>query len=197
MRQLLLSDPKVKILACAPSNSAADLIAERLLDLGSQLSRLNAPSRKKTHLPAALLSVSRTNNWGTFCIPPLAELLKFRVIVTTCISASAAYGLGVPRGHFSHIFIDEAGQATEPELMVPIKTMAGEDTNIILSGDPRQLGPIVRSPVAIALGLGRSYLDRLVGNPIYDEVEGRGITYVCSYITLSYHLTPHVGSSSS
>lgn len=31
--------------------------------------------------------------------------------------------LGVPVGHFTHIFVDEAGQAVEPECMVAV---AGE-----------------------------------------------------------------------
>ena len=101
---------------------------------------------------------------------------KYRVIVSTCFSASVPHGIGVPRGHFSHIFIDEAGQGTEPEIMISIKTMAGNDTNVVLSGDMKQLGPIVRSPVARELGLSTSYLDRLMANPAYDEREGHGKT---------------------
>lgn len=104
--------------------------------------------------------------------------MKFRVVVSTCMSASIPYGIGVRRGHFTHIFIDEAGQATEPEAMIPIKDNADSATNVILSGDSKQLGPIVRSPVALELGLGVSYLDRLMQNPIYDEVEGKGVTIV-------------------
>ena len=177
MRQLLLSDPQVKILACAPSNSAADLITERLLALGSQLLRLNAPSRQTSRMAPNLAPVSRINSAGTFYVPPLAEMLRFRVIVSTCLSASVPYGIGVPRGHFSHIFIDEAGQAMEPEAMIPIKTLAGEKTNIILSGDPMQLGPVVRSVEANKLGLGTSYLDRLINLQTYKNPTP-GVVYV-------------------
>lgn len=84
----------------------------------------------------------------------------------------------MPRGHFTHIFIDEAGQGTEPEIMMPIKTMAGADTNVILSGDMKQLGPVVRSAVAIELGLGQSYLDRLTSAPIYKDFESKGQPFV-------------------
>ena len=101
-------------------------------------------------------------------------MLAFRVVVTTCISAAMIPGIGVPRGHFSHIFIDEAGQASEPEVMVPIKTMADAATNIILSGDHKQLGPIIRSAVARELGLGKSYMERLMEREVYDEVHGYG-----------------------
>lgn len=125
MRQIMLTDPNARILACAPSNSAADLIAERLMGLSpQQLFRLNAPSRSQNLMPKSLQRFSQTNNDGTFSVPSLEVLSQFRVIVSTCISASVPYGMGMRRGHFSHIFIDEAGQACEPEAMIPIKTMA-------------------------------------------------------------------------
>lgn len=59
--------------------------------------------------------------------------------------------------------------------MIPIKMNAGPKTNIILAGDPKQLGPIIRSPVALKLGTGVSYLDRLMSLPIYEPREFNGI----------------------
>ena len=51
---------------------------------------------------------------------------------------------GLPSGHFTHIFIDEAGQALEPEAMMPLGFGAGNpDVQIVLAGDPKQLGPIL------------------------------------------------------
>lgn len=98
----------------------------------------------------------------------MARMKQFRVIVTTCVSASVVSGIGMPRGHFSHIFIDEAGQATEPEAFVSIKTMSDTKMNVILSGDPKQLGPIIRSSIARELGLERSYLERLMDRDAYN-----------------------------
>lgn len=80
----------------------------------------------------------------------------------------------MPRGHFSHIFIDEAGQATEPEAFVSIKMMADSKTNIILSGDPKQLGPVIRSGIAKELGLDKSYLERLMDRDAYAKQTGYG-----------------------
>ncbi len=98
----------------------------------------------------------------------------YRIIVSTLISASIVFGIGMPRGHFSHIFIDEAGQATEPEAFVSIKTMTDKSTNVVLSGDPKQLGPIIRSGISSKLGLELSYIERLMSRPPYDLSVGRG-----------------------
>jgi helicase MOV-10 len=99
---------------------------------------------------------------------------RFRVVVSTCVSASFASGIGMPRGHFSHIFVDEAGQATEPEAFISIKSIADDRTNVILSGDPKQLGPILRSIVAQKLGLEISYLERLMHRDAYNLKTGFG-----------------------
>jgi len=178
IRQILLANPQARILACAPSNSAADIIAERLLILGkSQLFRLNAPSRSASHLPVILRDVSRQNSSGTFEVPPVDELAKFRVIVSTCVSASVPSGIGIKPGHFSHVFIDEAGQACEPEALIAIKTLGDEKLNVILSGDMKQLGPVIRSNVALAFDFGASLLDRLTAMPLYNEKDKSGVTY--------------------
>lgn len=175
--QLLHSDPNIRILACAPSNSAADLIAEKLVNLGpSQLFRLNAASRETNKLPKQLEPFSLINGNRVFAVPPLAKLEGFKVIVSTTVSGGIPYGLGVRHGHFSHIFIDEAGHCSEPEALISIKTMADDWTNIILAGDPRQLGPNIRSKVSGLLGLSRSYLARLMTLEVYAPDTGTGKT---------------------
>ncbi|KAL0066361.1 hypothetical protein AAF712_006620 [Marasmius tenuissimus] len=179
IRQILDANPEARILACAPSNSAADLIALRLRELGSDvLFRAYAPSRIRDLIPDELEPFTYRNPNGHFSVRGLAEMKRFRVVVTTCISASIVSGIGTPRGYYSHIFLDEAGQATEPEAMVAFKSMVGEDTNVVLCGDPKQLGPIIRSSVARRLGLGISFIERLMGREIYDEVAGNGSSVV-------------------
>ncbi|KAF7291968.1 RNA helicase [Mycena indigotica] len=173
--QVLAANPNARIIACAPSNSAADLIATRLMSLGTDaLFRFYAPSRHKEQVDLKLRDFTHTTADGHFSVPPLARMKRFRAIVTTCVSASVISGIGIPRGHYSHIFVDEAGQATEPEAMIAIQTMADTRTNIILSGDPKQLGPIIRSNIARNLGLEISYIERLMQRDLYDEQEGYG-----------------------
>ncbi|KAJ7054531.1 P-loop containing nucleoside triphosphate hydrolase protein [Mycena amicta] len=177
--QVLKSDPEARVIACAPSNSAADLIATRLMDLGTDtLFRFYAPSRNKELVDLKLRDFTYTTVDGHFSVPPLARMKRFRAIVTTLVSASVVSGIGIPRGHYSHIFIDEAGQATEPEAMIVIQTMADSKTNIVLSGDPKQLGPIIRSNIARELGLETSYIERLMKREIYDETTGYGKSVV-------------------
>ncbi|CAE6373749.1 unnamed protein product [Rhizoctonia solani] len=179
----LLNDENVRVLACAPSNSASDLLAQRLIYLRglqtNELLRLNALWRPRVTLPEDLVEYSLINATGnSFRAPTLEQLGPYRVIVTTCSTAALFHGLGADPGYFTHIFIDEAGQGSEPEVMIPILTMSGPDTNVVLSGDPKQLGPVIRSPVARTLGMNISYLDRLMESPTYDEVTMRGISVV-------------------
>ncbi|XP_068212921.1 RNA helicase Mov10l1-like isoform X2 [Palaemon carinicauda] len=106
-----------RILIVAPSNSAADLITERLLEFGvltkADLVRLNAFQRNED-------TVSK-------CIQPycyngdqLTIRVRQRVIVATATTAGGIYRLGLPNGHFTHVFVDEAGQLTEPECLVAL-----------------------------------------------------------------------------
>ncbi|KAJ7918136.1 RNA helicase [Mycena leptocephala] len=184
IHQLLLRDSEARILAYAPSNSAADLIARNLLSLGTtKLFRLNSLSRKYTDLPKELIKFSAVNDNLTFVLPVVEDLRKYSVIVSTCMSGGVPANLGVPRGHFTHIFCDEAGQATEPEVMLPIKSVADEFTNVVLAGDNKQLGPIVHSWIANSLGLKVSYLARIMQREIYslhpETISGgSGITIV-------------------
>ncbi|KAG9103867.1 hypothetical protein FRC06_007396 [Ceratobasidium sp. 370] len=204
MLQLIRANRNTTILATAPSNSAADLLARKLLESKQlqpgDLFRLNALSRSNND-GEILDSILDCSFWheGSFRFPSvnrlsMAELefnrrrqskqnaikaLKdYRIVVATSVTSSVPYQLGIPRGHFSWIFVDEAGQACEPEAMIAVKTLAGPDTNIVLSGDPRQLGPVIRSPIALQMGLGLSYLERLMNMPMYNPTTMRGRTVV-------------------
>ncbi|KAK2465577.1 hypothetical protein APHAL10511_002469 [Amanita phalloides] len=176
----ILTYPNARVLACAPSNSAADIIVSRLsVALNpDELFRFYAPSRSKEHVSVDILRYSCVKDNGSFGTPVIGRMRRFRVVITTCVSASVVSGIGLPRGHYSHIFIDEAGQATEPEAFVAIKTMADNLTNVILSGDPKQLGPIIRSTVARVLGLEKSYLMRLMERDVYEVKKGHVVNIV-------------------
>jgi helicase MOV-10 len=112
MLQLIRRFPNAHLLACAPSNSAADLLAARLLAHldRTQLLRFYAPSRSPNLAPAAVLACARRGPDGAFVVPTVAQVVEVRVVVTTCVGAAFAHNIGMPAGHFDYIFVDEAGQ---------------------------------------------------------------------------------------
>ncbi|KAG9001258.1 hypothetical protein FRB93_012185 [Tulasnella sp. JGI-2019a] len=180
--QLIARDQNVRILACAQSNSAADLLAERLrrgLPVGpNKLFRLNAPFRSVEKYPPNLRAYTFIDKNGRFSIRSAKDLAKYNVVVSTCMTAGIPHGVGMKTGHFGYVFIDDAGRAMEPETMVPIKTMGDPRTNIILSGDSLQLGPFIQSGVARIFGLNISFLERLMERKIYKDKTRHGITFV-------------------
>lgn len=159
-----------RILACAPSNSAADLIAERLHESGLlqryDMVRLNAFQRKTTTISESIeqYCTNDTDNLNIAC--------RHRIIVATCNMSGFLYSFDLKVGHFTHIFVDEAGQATEPECMIPVGFAAGcEEAQVVLAGDPFQLGPVLRSDIAEEFGLQTSFLERLTTCKLYERNE--------------------------
>jgi hypothetical protein len=78
---------------------------------------------------------------------------------------------GATHPHFTHLFIDEASQATEPEIMIALSIVVDHapdsvKAEIALIGDPRQLSPDIYSNEAAEAGLGRSYMERLLQRPM-------------------------------
>lgn len=90
---------------------------------------------------------------------------------------------------FTHVLVDEAGQALLPEALIPLTLLrlpraedagAGKASSdgagaawdvlgpaatgwgAVLCGDPQQLGPVVQSPAAAASGLGTSLLEQWI-----------------------------------
>ncbi|XP_022719235.1 probable RNA helicase SDE3 [Durio zibethinus] len=170
-----------RVLVCAASNSAADHILERLISnenvkvKDTEVFRLNATSRPYEDVPPDYIRFSFFEE-SVFKCPPLEALKRYRIIISTYMSSSLLHAEGVDRGHFSHIFLDEAGQASEPESMVPIANLCRKETVVVLAGDPKQLGPVIFSKDADAFGLGKSYLERLFECECYSNEDDNFIT---------------------
>ncbi|KAJ8260425.1 hypothetical protein GJAV_G00181950 [Gymnothorax javanicus] len=180
IKQVHKTDPSAHILACAPSNSATDLLCERLLEhVGPHLLyRLYASSRDSRTVPKSLLKCCNLDeSQDGFVFPAKETLMCYKIMVTTVVTAGKLVTGGLPEGHFSHIFVDEAGHAVEPECIIGLAGLLDAQTGqLVLAGDPKQLGPVLRSPLAIQHGLGLSLLERLMrDNPLYqkDEKSGR------------------------
>ncbi|NXT59199.1 SDE3 helicase, partial [Pluvianellus socialis] len=173
-----------RILACAPSNSAADLLCQRLIkDIAPRhIYRLMASSRSYQEVPADIRPCCNWDNEQSCYVYPSKEHLgRYRILITTLVTAGRLASANFPAGFFSHVFIDECGQAVEPESVVAIAGLLSamdQETNpnggqLVLAGDPQQLGPVLRSPLAIEHGLGTSLLERLMlHNPLYKKSSG-------------------------
>ncbi len=110
---------KSHVLAAAPSNSAADHLTSSLLKRGipkTQILRFYAPSRVLNAVPEELRDVSNFKRTDT----SLEKLKEYRIIVVTLVTAGRLASASFPSDHFNHVFIDEAGHATEPEAFIPV-----------------------------------------------------------------------------
>ncbi|XP_051949735.1 putative helicase mov-10-B.2 isoform X2 [Xyrauchen texanus] len=189
--------PGACILACAPSNSAADQLCEKLISSqhvdSQKIYRLYASTRNPKDIPTAV--VKNSNLDGDLIVFPCKEdLMSYNILVSTLVTAGRLVSGGIPPGHFTHIFVDEAGHAVESETVISVAGLLNAETGqLVLAGDPLQLGPILRSPLAINHGLGVSLLERLMTqNELYrtDNME-----YDKRYVTkllLNYRSHPSI-----
>ncbi|XP_051985600.1 putative helicase mov-10-B.1 [Xyrauchen texanus] len=188
IKQVNKSVANAHILACAPSNSACDLLCERLLGYvdAHRLYRLYAPSRDPLTVPQKLLEHSNWNEaQDSFLLLSREAMMKYTVIVVTLITAGRLVSAGFAKGHFTHIFIDEAGQAVEPECIIGIAGLLNPvKGQLVLAGDPQQLGPVLRSPLAQQHGLGYSLLERLMKqNALYQKIQDGHLKYDRRFVT--------------
>mmetsp|Transcript_14375 Transcript_14375/g.34797 ORF Transcript_14375/g.34797 Transcript_14375/m.34797 type:complete len:889 (-) Transcript_14375:41-2707(-) len=162
-----------KVLVAAPSNSATDNIAQRLVRFVNtildtrDILRVYAYTRSYNDTPSEL---KQCCNWtgSEFETPPAASLSKKRIVACTLTKAGTLFNAGVKRGAFDFIVVDEASHATEPEILGVVGPLAGKETRLILAGDHKQLGPIIHSTVAQPV-LGRSMHERLMSREAYTQ----------------------------
>ncbi|KAK0200904.1 P-loop containing nucleoside triphosphate hydrolase protein [Desarmillaria ectypa] len=102
--------------------------------------------------------------------------------------------------HWSHLLIDEAAQGSEPELLVPISVVlpfsdpedktpleASMTPQLVLCGDPNQLGPIIFSDHCRSNDLDISLLERLLERPLYANEQS---SIYKPFVNLNYRSHP-------
>lgn len=101
------------------------------------------------------------------------NIKPYKVIIGTCSTIASLHFHNLPSDYFTHAFIDEAGQCTEPQIMCPISLIDKDNGQVVLFGDPLQLGPTVKSPLCKCKKsidrLERSFLERLMELDLYQE----------------------------
>ncbi|XP_005914763.1 putative helicase mov-10-B.2 [Haplochromis burtoni] len=166
IKQIKKTQANCYILACAPSNSAADLLCKRIVEHVDkhEVYRMYASSRDPKLVPMELKECSNLVG-ECYIFPAKEELMTYKIMVTTLLTAGRLVTGDIPEGHFTHVFVDEAGHAVETECLVPLAALLDAETGqVVLAGDPKQLGPILRSPFALKYGMGVSLLERLMNN---------------------------------
>ncbi|KAI1498916.1 P-loop containing nucleoside triphosphate hydrolase protein [Biscogniauxia marginata] len=187
------------ILVCAPSDPAADILADRLRPYFkiTELLRLNRQSRTFAEVPSTLLPFCYVVG-NVFSIPPFQQLMAYRIVVTTCRDASillwarmtntdlssslynlhaAIHPYSPPKEiqlHWTALLIDEAAQAIEPDALIPLSIVA----------PPHEQIPIATSPLVVMAGdqyqlgprtslpsspLKNSLFSRLFSRPVYAD----------------------------
>ncbi|XP_043952252.1 putative helicase mov-10-B.1 isoform X2 [Gambusia affinis] len=163
----IVSTQDSKILVCAPSNSATDYLCEKILEeniVPHKVFRLYSISYKVEKIPQHVkMHCSFNVTTNSFEIPTKRELMTYQIMVTTLQTAGRLVTGGIPPDHYSYIIVDEAGQAIETECLIPIAgLLKPQSGQVVLAGDPKQLGPIILSKIAERNGLGVSMLERLM-----------------------------------
>ncbi|KAA8496511.1 putative RNA helicase SDE3 [Porphyridium purpureum] len=192
---VLKKSPGERILACAPSNAAADVIASRLmsrLKKGVLLRYKAASCGVKESVSAEELDYTNWNDdEGRFEQHSHEKLSKYSVLVTTCNMAWTLSETSMRQSCepliFQWIFVDEAGYATEPDLLCAFANKVTSRSRVILFGDPKQLGPVVMSRVAEKAGLGRSLMERIFDVRVeLQRKRGEKRPYRMSLLTKNY-----------
>ena len=163
--------------------------------------RLNDFSRTFAEVPQELLPYCYIQG-DIFSLPPLPELLTCKVVITTCRTADVlvqaritnrdivtlhnntidtlnyqhAKSRQVKRSshlHWTALLADEAAQATEPELLIPLSVVtpptsciSEPDPRFVMAGDQHQLGPRTYDK---STSLHVSLFERLSGRSLYAD----------------------------
>ncbi|KAF1876481.1 hypothetical protein Lal_00021195 [Lupinus albus] len=166
---------RVRVLVCAPSNSALDEIVLRVLDGGvhDESDRSYCPKIVRIGLKAhhsiksvvldELVKQKRATENKDESIR--TAILEEATIVFSTLSFSGSHIFSKLSRKFDVVIIDEAAQAVEPATLVPL---ANQCKKVFLVGDPAQLPATVMSEVAKNHGYGTSLFERLMlaGYPV-------------------------------
>lgn len=180
---------RVRVLVCAPSNSALDEIVLRLLNTGIRDENDHAYNPKivriglKPHHSVQAVSMDylveqklagmdsqtgdKQKQGGAAKDKDSirASILDEAVIVFSTLSFSGSALFSKLNRSFDVVIIDEAAQAVEPATLIPL---ANGCKQVFLVGDPVQLPATVISPIAEKFGYGMSLFKRFqkAGYPV-------------------------------
>ena len=163
---------KNKIIVTAPGNFAVDVLCERIQQTGVKVLRVysraredkpvNSSIRSNTLHIKAELELKDTRSGNDLDPSQLKTRIERKFIIEAdviCCTCSTSADMRFDDIYFPVAIIDESSQANIPLALTPI--MKGSK-KVIIVGDHKQLGPVVISPDACALGFELSLFERLI-----------------------------------
>jgi len=152
------------ILATSDSNIAVDNLVEGCANVGLRVVRLGRPEAIRPELLRHCIDQPKSNGsgggYGSMSATAFKDKMKIlknaQVICCTCIGSG---GDILDNMTFERVLVDEATQATEPAVLVPLTRSCRQ---LVLVGDHCQLPPTVLSTRAEEEGLGVPLFSRMV-----------------------------------
>ncbi|XP_053663604.1 probable RNA helicase armi [Anopheles marshallii] len=184
IHQLVANVPSARVIVVTPSNSAAYLITERLarggiLQPGDFIRLVGMSQVEREIVPEHLVQYCATvdvaderNSLGEVLVTESGLRMKFqakhigrhRVTISTCLGVGSLMMMSFDPNHFTHVIIDEAGQAMEPETLIPICQVSRTAGSVVLVGDPKQLSHSVHFSEGEEWNSNISLMERLLVN---------------------------------
>lgn len=170
----------IKILVCAPSNTAIDVFVARLsLGLRNFQGSLIPVDFIRIGVGASQIVSKFTLEYKLNSNPTVSraklrnDLLRNASVICTTLSSAGSENLNIQ--NFDLLIIDEACQATEISTIIPFKF---NPNKIIMIGDPKQLPPTVLS---VNSQLQKSLFERLLAfnTPVVLDTQYRMHPTIC------------------
>lgn len=177
--QIVKLFPSLKVLITANSNSACDEIGDRLIKYvgHNKIFRYYSPSfqRKMNRVHPKLQSCSNLRQ-GFHTQPSVQELISYNVVICTLVNAGRMGKL--PADLFDFVFVDECASSAEAYVTIPLSlTMSNQlpfKASIVLLGDPKQLGQIMKTHHCERYKFNVSMMERVMAMEKYKFNENTG-----------------------
>ena len=181
--QIVKLQPMAKVLVTVNSNSACDEIGERLMQYvgANKMYRFYSPSFSKKLERVNLKLKPCSNLKYNYHIQPSAqEMLSYNVIITTLVNSGRLVRLG--SAHFDFVLIDECASSAEPYVAIPMCNAMKQDekfkASIVLLGDPKQLGQVMRTHHSERFKFNVSIMERVMEMKNYQFRSGYDPKYI-------------------
>lgn len=189
LMRLWIAAGRGPILASADSNVAVDNLVTGAAQAELQVVRVGRPEASRPDLDQYnLLNKAKEMGGGLKSDWTVERQILERADIVCCTCSGAAHPMlqGVK---FTCVLIDEAGQATELAMLVPLLHLR-QDGSAALVGDHRQLPPTVACLEADIEGLGTSLFERLSSHgvqPIMLDTQYRMHPAIAAFPAAQYY----------